>query len=260
MFAYRLTSQGAQALAPASLSLDELTSSLGGLYTTFRTWENGKRFLGLNLHLKRLYRGQGQPGLSPQEMETGLRRLIETLAPSGELRVRLVSALAPAQGCFALLEPFTPPEASLYLKGARVISVYLPRPRPQLKTTAFLKSAAALRAGFAPGIYEAIRLNRAGRALEGLSSNFYLVRDGIIFTAGRGVLAGVTRSIILRLARRLGLQVELTAPDLRQPFDEAFLSSSSRGAMPIVEVDGQVVGSGLPGPLTQRIMDNLLDY
>lgn len=260
MLAYRLTPQGFEPLSLPPGSLEEHTLTLGGLYTTFRTWEQGSRFLGLSQHLRRLYRGGGQPGLSLEEMERALRQLITSLAPSGELRVRMVSAFAPAAGCFALLEPFTPPETNLYRHGVRVISLYLPRPHPLLKTTAFLARAAAARASLPPDIYEAIRLSRSGKALEGLSSNFYLVRSGEIVTARQGILLGVTRRLTLRQARRLRLPITYAAPDLRSPFEEAFLTSSSRGLMPIVEIDGQPVGEGLPGPITRHLMDALGIY
>ena len=98
-------------------------------------------------------------------------------------------------------------------------------------------------------------MDAAGRVLEGASSNFFGVLDGCLRTAGAGVLAGVTRGVVLTLAREAGLETVPEAVPLAQVprLSEAFLTSSSRGVVPIVRVDDHVIGTGAPGPVTQRL-------
>jgi len=97
-----------------------------------------------------------------------------------------------------------------------------------------------------------------GQLLEGVMSNFFAVRGGKLLTAPEsGVLPGVTRGIVLELARKLCL------PHGEQPIQrdelaslqEAFFSTSVRSIVPIVSLDGTTVGAGVPGPVTLRLME-----
>jgi branched-chain amino acid aminotransferase len=106
-----------------------------------------------------------------------------------------------------------------------------------------------------PQAYEHLIVNAAGELLEGLSSNFYALREGVLYTAGHGVLEGVTRRILLQCAHDLAIPVVLSASraaDIAQ-LDEAAISSSSRGLLAVVSIDGQAVGRGVPGPLVSAL-------
>ncbi|GAB4500637.1 MAG: aminotransferase class IV [Anaerolineales bacterium] len=253
ILAYQLHPGGPQPLTLQAESLDAATAQLpGGLYTTFRTFDNGRRVLGLNAHLKRLYKTK-IPTLTPEELKKSLAELLDS-GEAGEWRARLILAeSAPTGACFALLERFSPPPASLYQNGVRAETVLLARATPRLKTTAFIAASAEARKRLGGGIYEIIMLRPDGGALEGLTSNFYLLRGQTLFTAREGILPGITRRAVLHLARQLGLKISYQPPRLDQPFDEALLSSSSRGIVPIVEIDGKAVGGGQPGPIARRL-------
>ena len=112
-----------------------------------------------------------------------------------------------------------------------------------------------------PGCHEALLTDGDGAILEGLSSNFYAALAGELRTAGDGVLAGVTRGVLLQLAPAI-LPVNLSAPRLDELdlFDEAFISSSSRGLLPVVQIDEQVIGEGRPGPVTQALGQAFDDF
>ena len=68
-----------------------------------------------------------------------------------------------------------------------------------------------------------------------------------LITAQKGILLGVTRRAVLRIARGQGMSIEYRSPLINEQFDEAFLTSSSRGVVPIVKIDGKPVGRGKPG-------------
>jgi branched-subunit amino acid aminotransferase/4-amino-4-deoxychorismate lyase len=74
-----------------------------------------------------------------------------------------------------------------------------------------------------------------------------------LITAQDGILLGVTRHAILRLARGQGMLIEYRAPKIGEKFDEAFLTSSSRGVVPIVSIDNKPVGQGRVGKWTQML-------
>jgi len=99
-------------------------------------------------------------------------------------------------------------------------------------------------------------LDEDGYILEGTTSNFYAVRDGVLWTAGQGVLEGVARRLVLEVIANLELPLRLDPVHINNisELDEAALSSSSRAIIPIIQIDGQGIGSGRPGPITRRLL------
>jgi len=155
---------------------------------------------------------------------------------------------------YLAIEPYQPVAESIMRQGAHVITVSLVRQNPAVKTTEWMTIRKPAFDNLPPGIYEAILTASDGRLLEGLSSNFYGVLDGVLYTAGEDVLAGITRRAILEFAPDI-LPVSLTP--LRRSdiprLSEAMLTSSSRGVVPITMIDGYPVGNGVVGPVVTRI-------
>lgn len=268
---YHLSVEGVQLVKEEEGSLDALTQRLPpGLYTTFRTLDGGRRVFGLRDHLKRLYQPAArlgiQPGSAPQGLRAALRQIAASFA-SKECRLRPILLLEGEPGdLYVLAEPFSPPPPELYEKGVAVITVPMRRVNPRLKATGFIQFSAEARRKLAEsGAYEAIRVRLRkdcphGEALEGLTSNFYVLRGDTLITAREGILPGVTRRALLRLARAQQLKITYHPPCLGEPFDEAFLTSSSRGVVPIVQIDQQEIGDGRPGPYTQRLIQAYQEY
>jgi branched-chain amino acid aminotransferase len=254
---YALTPERTPLTLPDMTSLDAITRQLPpGLYSTFRTFDNRQRVIGLRQHLKRLYVPARQMGIQPRADESSLRRaLAASLADlgTGEARVRLILTLS--GDLYFALEPFAPLPEEVYEQGVRVITFPLHREKPALKSTAFIEiSQQARRQAAEAGAFEALMVWR-GRILEGVTSNFFYVQGGVLGTAGRGVLPGVTRRLVLRLARRGGGEVRYAALPLAEipRLEEAFLTSSSRGIVPIVQIDDVPVGEGRVGAWTKRL-------
>jgi len=126
------------------------------------------------------------------------------------------------------------------------------RQDPRLKETTFIAESAAQRKLLNSEVFE-ILMTRNGGILEALTSNFYAIKGRLLITARRGVLLGVTRMAVLRLARGQGMSIASRSPRLNEPFDEAFLTSSSRGIVPIVSIDDHPVGEGRVGAWTKRL-------
>jgi branched-chain amino acid aminotransferase len=104
--------------------------------------------------------------------------------------------------------------------------------------------------------YEYLLLDSAGRILEGTGTNFWAVREGVVYTAGEGVLEGITREILLQLIAELGIPLRLEAVGAADvaTLDEAALSGSSRALLPVVNIAGQTVGDGRPGAIIRRVL------
>jgi branched-chain amino acid aminotransferase len=248
---------------PESSSLDAITRQLPqGLYTTFRTYGGGTRVLGLRAHLQRLYQPAALQRITPCAPEEKLRQhLAEILLTfPDEARVRLI--LTSEGHVYLVLEPLKLPLPEAYMQGVKVVTTGLERQNPRLKSTAFISASEGARTKIArTNTFEAL-LVRNGFILEGLTSNFFYIKEGKLGTARKGILLGVTRRSVLRVARGSGLEI-IYQPLKReqiQVLDEAFLTSSSRGIVPIVEIDDLTVGEGIPGLITKRLMKAYSEY
>ncbi len=115
------------------------------------------------------------------------------------------------------------------------------------------------------GLYEAydrggetvILVDREDNVVEGPGFNVFAVKDGVVFTPSQGILEGITRKTVFELASEHGIPLEarrVSADEVRGA-DEAFLTSTAGGIMPVTRVDGEPVGAGAPGPVTLRLRD-----
>jgi len=102
-----------------------------------------------------------------------------------------------------------------------------------------------------------------GYVTEGTSNNAYIVTDGRIITRNlsHDILHGITRAAVLRFAREAQMTVEERpfTIDEAQTADEAFITSASTFVMPVVEIDGQALGGGTPGPVARRLREIYLE-
>lgn len=230
-------------------SLDGMTGQLSqGFYTTFSTLAQGTKVLGLKSHLERLYKPSKELGLHPPVNETELCRRIAILVKENlphESRVRLILTKDKGE-LYIGIQSFEPLPEIVYTKGVKVISTETARQDPRIKDTGFISSSAEQRKLLSKDVFE-ILLTKDGKILEGMTSNFYAIKGKTVVTAQRGILLGVTRKAVLRIARGQGMSIEYRSPKLNEKFDEAFLTSSSRGVVPIVSIDGKPVGQGSVG-------------
>jgi branched-chain amino acid aminotransferase len=135
------------------------------------------------------------------------------------------------------------------------VTLALRRSNPHAKDTRFIATAGAAYARLPPGAHEGLLVTEGGEILEGLSSNFFCVAGGVLRTEAGRVLEGVTRLQVLELAR--GLAPVSFAPartDEVSSLAEAFLTSASRGLLPVTRIDDTAVGDGAPGPVTLELM------
>jgi branched-chain amino acid aminotransferase len=246
-----LTDQTGPTLDAVSLHLPD------GAYTTLRTYDTD-RIIGLGAHVQRLIESsqllQRPYPIDPTAIRSALRNII---AREGQpaLRVRMTVPLD-ADQIFISVEPFEvyPPE--FYQRGVRCATTRLSRHTPQAKSTDFIAPSRESKAALDPGIHELLIVNRAGDILEGISSNFYAVLDGALHTAGDGVLAGITRRIVLQEAASI-IPIDyrpLKVSEIDRAA-EAFITSSSREVMPVIQIDDHIIGSGQPGSITLTLLE-----
>jgi len=238
-------------------SLDAITRQLPeGYYSTFRTYDGGRRVLGMAPHLRRLYDPVTRPDVSASTLRRQLLTLLEPYRPD-EARVRVM--MTKGGEAYITIEPLKLLPREVYERGVRVETIELQRESPRLKSTAFIGMSDAERKHIArEGIFEALMV-RNGKILEGMTSNFFYVGQvanlSYVATAREGILLGITRRTVLRVARGRGLEVRYRALSLDQlsAVSEVFLTSSSRGVVPIVQIDDVTIGQGRPGPITEQL-------
>jgi branched-chain amino acid aminotransferase len=242
-------------------TLDEATRQLPqGAYTTFRTFGRG-RAVHLADHLNRLAetaRLSGHaPGIDMDNLRVGLRQALADYHAE-DARVRLVLDLTVTPGdAYLLLEPLQTPAPELYQRGVAVVTRSAHRENPKAKQTAFIVEADSLRRSLPEGAFEAVMVSPIGELLEGLSSNFFAVIDGELWTAEEGVLSGITRAMVLEEARQLGIPIHLQGVAMASipGVEEAFITSASRAVLPVTRIDAATVGSGEPGPITRLLLE-----
>lgn len=252
---FQLTAQDAVPLDMSASTLDEMTGKLPqGFYTTFSTLARGTRVLGLQAHLDRLYVPAKElrlhPAVERQALQGQIARIVRENLPH-ESRVRLILT-RDVGSIYAVVQPFMPPPKEIYKNGVHVITSPIVRSDPRIKATDFITRSAAQRKLVGGTVYEVL-LTQAGNILEGMTSNFFAVKEKTLITARHGILLGVTRRAVLRLARGQGMSIEYRAPRVDELFDEAFLTSSSRGVVPIVRIDDRPVGQGRVGVWTTAL-------
>jgi branched-chain amino acid aminotransferase len=258
---WRITPTVNLKLDTGASTVDEVTRELPeGYYSTFRTFAEGTRVLGLSAHLRRLY----DPVTAPEVVESTLRQHLRALLESYRPHEARVRAVMTRQGqAYLAMAPLVPLPPEIYEKGVRVETTKLQREHPRLKSTSFIDRSDLARKHIAQeGIFEAL-LVKDGKILEGMTSNFFYVvrQDGrsvppYVGTARDDILLGVTRQTVIEIAVGQSLEVSDTPLALDQivAIDEAFITSSSRGIVPVVQIDNVTIGQGSPGLVTKQLI------
>ena len=170
---------------------------------------------------------------------------------------------AQAPGRVIIAAPVRVPDRAHYDNGIEVAIMVASRPTDDAraagaKASNYLANLLAVHEANQRGAQEALLLGGQGQLLEGASSNIFIVDGGVVRTPvpQPGILVGITRGTVIAQARKAGLQVveQTLMPEALKQADEAFITSSIREVMPVVRVDGQPIGDGRPGPVTQRLI------
>jgi branched-chain amino acid aminotransferase len=155
-----------------------------------------------------------------------------------------------------------PPE--FYEKGLEVVTVPTMRNShkalsPKIKSLNYLNNILAKIEGLQSGVIEAIMLNSQGYVAECTGDNIFIVSDGTLITPPpeAGILEGITRDVVMDLARDAGIDVaekHITRFDLYVA-EEAFLTGTAAELVPVVRIDSRDIGDGKPGKITHELLD-----
>jgi branched-chain amino acid aminotransferase len=152
---------------------------------------------------------------------------------------------------------------ALYQKGMEIVTVPTVRSlhsalNPAVKSLNYLNNILAKIEANHAGCEEAVMLNAEGYVAECTGDNLFIIKNGALFTPplSAGALYGITRGVVMELAEEEGLAVSepnLTRYDLFNA-DECFLTGTGAEIVPVVKIDGRVIGTGKPGPITHKLV------
>ena len=228
-------------------------------------------------HLYRLERSAERIGLRAPPRATVERAISETMAAAGfpESRVRVILTrgsgkldLDPASvddtQLIVIVFPLGAPTPEMYEKGVAVAIVSITRNSPlamdpMVKSGNYLNNVLALgEARRRNKAYEAILCGGDGSVAEGSTSNVFMVSGGEVRTPppDAGILDGITRGKVMQLCRDNGIPLaeRRISPDELRGADEAFITSATRGVLPVTTVDEKPVATGKPGPVTRKLI------
>ena len=284
----------------SSSSLDVVTRQLpDGYYSTFRTYDGCKRVLGLKAHLQRLYDPVTSPDVSATFLRRQLRSLLEHFRPN-EARLRVIMTKHGQVYVVIELLKLLSNEVYENGVRVETTQIHRDSPRLKSTAfigasdlerqhiakegifEALLVKNGKILEGMTSNFFyvkniraeqsDESSLRSADEALVHLqtrtsSTSFvknaqFSAQREVLYTAQRDILLGVTRRTVIHLARGRGVDVKYQPLKVEQlsALDEAFITSSSRGVVPVTQINEGTVGQGRPGEITRMLRSAYEEY
>ena len=256
----------------AVLPVTDLAILRGYAVFDFLRTYNGHPF-HLEAHLQRLRNSAALIGLDCHWSLAELTDIVDqTLARNdyAESNIRLLitggdseDSISPGRHprLLVMVRPVTPYPEIWYEEGIKIITARLNRYIPGAKSTDYIRAIVTLKDAEAAGAIESVYVNKDDQVLEGTTSNLFIVRENTVITPSDDILPGITRDVLLEIMQP-DLPLDLR-PVSRQELltaDEAFVASSTKEVVPVVQVDEQTIGDRLVGPVTKKVMALFRDY
>jgi branched-chain amino acid aminotransferase len=247
-----------------------------GLFETMRSY-NGSIFR-LDRHLARLHNSAQILGMGDKLKAYDLEKACSGVLQANNLtdaRIRLTVTrgegdiipnpdTASRITVFIAARKLSPPSPEIYKQGySAIISAYRRNSRSPLsniKSTSYLENFLARQEATAAGVDEVLLLNETDFLAEGSRTNIFLLSGETLLTPSieSGVLPGITREVVLELAKSMGIKTVVKQVELDELLTagEAFLTSSTLEIMPLTRLDKKPIGKGKAGEVTLNLMSS----
>jgi branched-chain amino acid aminotransferase len=245
-----------------------------GVFEGIRAY--GRRIFQCKAHIERFFESARQIRLTipytPQEVEAALR---DTIAANDYQYSYLRPVVTRGEGNLGL-NPFTCSRPTVFIINdhiqlypretyesgialiiAKTLRTSAAMLSPSVKSLNYLNNIMAKVECIDAGVGEAIMLNDQGNVAECTGDNIFIVKGGTLITppASAGILVGITRSVVLRLARQLEIPAEEKnfKPEAVYDADECFLTGTAAEVIPVTKVDRTTIATGKAGPITKKL-------
>lgn len=224
------------------------------VFETIRTYN--KKIFRLNDHLARVYMSAEIMGFKPKwsykQTYSELCKVLESCKWSNaKIRVILTK-----EDIIITVEQLKEKPKSMYLNGIKLVSFHGKRNIPHAKKLADAFCFLAKQHAEHCGAYEALLVDSKTYVRECAYANVFWVKNGKVYTTNKDILFGITRETVVELADK---EIEFDGIKYKNIIDadEVFITQTTSGILPAVEIDGQRIGSGRPGPVTKKLMAKL---
>jgi branched-chain amino acid aminotransferase len=256
----------------ACLPLNDLGIVRGyGVFDFLRTY-NGVPFK-LREHIQRLQNSAKLIGLSlPWSTEEIEAIAQDTLKrnnfPEANIRIVVTGGssadfISPLgqPSIMVIVTPVSEYPREYYEQGVKAITVQIERFLPKAKSLNYISAIGALQQAKLTNAIEALYVNQQGHVLEGTTTNFFVFRGSQLITPKEGILNGITRDVVLELAKERFEIVEqsINYSDLSH-YDEALITATNKEIMPVIQIDELPISKGKPGENTQLLMHLFYKY
>ncbi len=250
----------------AVIPVDDLALLRGiGVFDLLRTYDGEPYFL--DAHIDRLETSASRIGLTLPWSHDEITAVVKQTLAKNDIPEANIRIVVTGGSSADFMTPSGPPRLLVlispvprlpdhwYTKGIKIISWQVERPIPGAKSIDYISASLALKKAAAEGAVEALYIDRNGLALECTTSNLFAFIAGRLATPDAGILSGVTRKVVLELAQGL-FPIDLrdiSRTELLQA-DEIFITGTSKGLVPVIQVDDTRIADGRPGPHTRQLM------
>ncbi|MFN4180974.1 MAG: branched-chain-amino-acid transaminase [Armatimonadota bacterium] len=252
-----------------------------GVFEGIRSY-NGRVFM-LDEHLDRLYESAKSIWLTiPLTKEQMKEAILQTLRANnlrdayirvvvsrGEGDLGLDPRKCPKPNVVIITDRIELFPSEVYEHGIEMVTVSVRRNSPQalnpnIKSLNYLNNILAKIEAINAGKPEGLMLTLDGYVAEGTGDNIFIVKGGKLFTppAYMGILKGITRQVVMKLAQEMGIPVKEEVLTLHDVYtaDECFVTGTAAEIVPVVKLDDRVIGEGVPGPITKALMQKFRAY
>lgn len=251
----------------ARLPLNDLGLLRGyGIFDYFRTY--GKKPFCLNAHWERFRASTEAMNLrlpcNREKFKTIIAKLIVKNGHLKNLGFRTVLTggstkdyrTASRPNFFIIVDESRHYPEKIYQNGAKIITLTHRRPTPEIKTLNYSAAISHWQKVIKEQAAEILYVFQ-GDVSEGATSNFFIVKNRVLLTPGKSVLAGITRQIVIQLAKTERIKIKFVSLKLKDVLnaDECFITATDKEIMPVVKIDEWTIGSGRPGEQTKKLIE-----
>ncbi len=249
----------------ATISIHDIAVLRGySVFEALRTYD--RRAFHLKEHLERLYHSATVIDLevpySREEIAGVVGEIIarhayrhasvRLLVTGGESEDGVIATGRPK--LIVMISPLGERDMQRFARGCFLITTRLQRESPEAKTSNYTAAVRALKEAARRGADDALFVSERDHVQEATRSNFFIFRGDTLVTPREEVLLGITRNVVLDLARgRFPIEERPILLEELAQANEAFVTSSSKEIVPVVRIDEQIIGNGVPGPRTTEL-------